>query len=376
MHMMRQSCNVAVFLAWLCAVACTADLHATTMLPGEPLDADQSLGDRHAVTVLAASIWDQTATWVWTKQQEYLLQLSQELGSLRGQHSVGWALVLMSFLYGVLHAAGPGHGKVVLTTYLLTHRSRLNRGIAMGTAAAFLQGMTALLMIYAPIGLAGWLPVETDTATLWATRVSFTMLAIVGIYLLVRASRALYESIRQFRRETGEVGHDHVGHDHAGHDHAGHDHAGHDHAGHDHVGHDHAGHGHGDGAGCGCRHMPSAAEIDTAGSRHAAAGVVLAIGMRPCSGALFVLIIAAMMGLIWHGTLSVIAMSTGTAITVVILAIVATKARDLARKVVAHRSPLWALLAAGLGALGGAILLLMALWALNTSFMLNQIVDL
>ncbi len=351
MHMMRQSCNVAVFLAWLCAVACTADLHATTMLPGEPLDADQSLGDRHAVTVLAASIWDQTATWVWTKQQEYLLQLSQELGSLRGQHSVGWALVLMSFLYGVLHAAGPGHGKVVLTTYLLTHRSRLNRGIAMGTAAAFLQGMTALLMIYAPIGLAGWLPVETDTATLWATRVSFTMLAIVGIYLLVRASRALYESIRQFRRETGEVGHDHVGHDHAG-------------------------HGHGDGAGCGCRHMPSAAEIDTAGSRHAAAGVVLAIGMRPCSGALFVLIIAAMMGLIWHGTLSVIAMSTGTAITVVILAIVATKARDLARKVVAHRSPLWALLAAGLGALGGAILLLMALWALNTSFMLNQIVDL
>ncbi len=344
MHMMRVSCNIAVFLAWLCAVAYSADLHATTMLPGEPLDAEQSRGDSHAGTGQAVSILDQTATWVWAKQQEYLLQLSQELESLRGQHSVGWALVLMSFLYGVLHAAGPGHGKVVLTTYLLTHRSRLNRGIAMGAAAAFLQGMTALLMIYAPIGLAGWLPVETDTATLWATRVSFTMLAIVGLYLLVRAARALSESVRQLRGETGEVHHDHAGH--------------------------------GDGAGRGCRHLPSAAEIDTAGSRHAAAGVVLAIGLRPCSGALFVLIIAAVMGLIWHGTLSVIAMSTGTAITVVILAIIATKARDLASRVVAHRSPVWTVAAAGLGALGGALLLLMALWALNASFMLNQIVDL
>lgn len=342
--MMRVSCNVAVLLAWLCAVACSEDLHATTMLPGESLDAEQSSGEHHADSGQAASIWDQTATWVWAKQQEFLVQLSQELGSLRGQHSVGWALVLMSFLYGVLHAAGPGHGKVVLTTYLLTHRSRLNRGIAMGAAAAFLQGMTALLMIYAPIGLAGWLPMETDTATLWATRVSFTMLGIVGLYLLVRAARALSESVRQLRHETGEVRHDHADH--------------------------------GDGAGCGCRHLPSAAEIDSVGSRHAAAGLVLAIGLRPCSGAVFVLILAAVMGLIWHGALSVFAMSTGTAITVVVLAIVATKARDWASGVVAHRSPLWTLAGAGLGALGGALLLLMALWALNASFVLNRVVDL
>ena len=346
MHMMRVSCKVAVFLAWFCAVAFTADLYATTMLPGDPIDAERSGDGSHADTRQAVAILDQTATWVWAKQHEFLLQLTQELGSLRGENSVGWALVLMSFLYGVLHAAGPGHGKVVLTTYLLTHRSRLNRGIAMGTAAAFLQGVTALLLIYAPIGLAGWLPLETETASLWATRVSFAMLAIVGLYLLVRAARALYQGFRQLRHETGEVRHDH------------------------------ADHGDEDGAGCGCRHLPSAAQIDTVGSRHAAAGVVLAIGLRPCSGAVFVLIFAVVMGLIWHGVLSVIAMSIGTAITIVILAIIATKARDLASEVVAHRSPLWPLAAAGLGVLGGALLLLMALWALNASFVLNQIVDL
>ena len=344
MHMMRVRWYVAVCLAWLCAIACSADLYATTMLPGEPVDAGQPSAESLAGTPQAVAIWDQTATWIWTKQNEFLLQLTQELGSMRGQNSVGWALVLMSFVYGVLHAAGPGHGKVVLTTYLMTHRSRLNRGIAMGAAAAFLQGVTALLIVYVPIGLAGRLPIETESASLWATRVSFAMLALVGLYLLIRAARAVPACVRQLRGEPGEVRHDHA---------------------------DQA-----EGEGGSCRHLPSAAEIDTAGSRHAAAGLVLAIGLRPCTGAVFVLVIAAVMDLIWHGALSVIAMSTGTAITIVTLAVIATKARDLASEMVAHRSPLWTLAAAGLGAVGGALLLLMGLWALNASFALNHIVDL
>lgn len=330
---------MAVFLAWLCAVAFSADLHASTMLHGDPIAAVRSSGDDHADTGQTYSIWDQAAKWVWEKQREFLAQLTTELRSLRGKDDVGWALVLMSFLYGVLHAAGPGHGKVVLTTYLLTHRSRLNRGIAMGAAAGLLQGVTALVLVYAPIGLAGWLPMETETASLWATRVSFTLLAIVGLFLLVRATGALSESVRQLRREAGEVRHDHADHVHE--------------------------------ANCGCRHLPSAAEIDTAGSRHAAAGVVLAIGLRPCSGAVLVLVLAAVMGLHWHGVLSVFAMSTGTAITVVVLAIIATRAREWASEAVAHRSPLWTMAAGGVGALGGAVLVLLALWLLNASFTLK-----
>ena len=336
---MRVSYDIAVFLAWLCAVAFPADLHAATMLPGEPVAAGYSSGESHADPGQASSLWDQAATWVLDKQRDFLVQLTTELRSLRGKDDVGWALVLMSFLYGVLHAAGPGHGKVVLTTYLLTHPSRLNRGVAMGAAAGLLQGVTALVLVYVPIGLAGWLPMGTATASLWATRVSFTLLAIVGLYLLVRAAGALSESFRQLRRETGEVHHDHGDHEHR--------------------------------ADGGCRHLPSAAEIDAAGSRHAAAGVVLAIGLRPCSGAVLVLVLAAVMDLNWHGALSVFAMSIGTAITVVVLAIIATRARDWASEVVAHRSPLWTLAAGGVGALGGALLVVFALWLLNASFALK-----
>jgi ABC-type nickel/cobalt efflux system permease component RcnA len=187
----------------------------------------------------------------------------------------------------------------------------------MGTAAALLQGVTALVLVYGLIGMAGWLPRETETASLWAARISFILLAMVGLYVLVCAVGTLSGSVRRLRHEAGHVHHDHDGHDHGG--------------------------------SCGCRHLPCAGEIDSVGSRHAVAGVILAIGLRPCSGAVLVLILAAVMDLMWHGALAVMAMSVGTAVTVVALAILATKARDWASAVVAHRSPLWTLVAGGMG---------------------------
>jgi ABC-type nickel/cobalt efflux system permease component RcnA len=315
------------------------DLYATTLLPGESKAAGESTGKGYADAKRAPTLWDQAATWVWTKQRQFHRALTRELRELRGRDGVGWALVLMSFLYGVLHAAGPGHGKAVLTTYLLSHRSRLKHAIAMGTSAALLQGVTALLLVYGLIGIAGWLPRETETASLWATRVSFTLLAIVGLYLLAHATATLIRSVRQLRYETAQAHHDHAGHV--------------------------------PGPDCGCRHLPSAVEIDNVGSPHAVAGVVLAIGLRPCSGAVLVLILAAVMDKLWHGALAVLAMSLGTAITVVLLAIFATKARDWASAVIAHRSPLWTTAAGALGAVAGALLFLLALWLLNTSFSLK-----
>ncbi len=330
---MRVSCSVAVFFAWLCAIAFSANLYATTLLPGEPIAAEHSKDGGRADTKSAVAIWDQAAAWVWAKQREFHRSLTRELRAMRGKDGVGWALVLMSFLYGVLHAAGPGHGKAVLTTYLLTHPHRLRRAVTMGSLASFLQGVTALLLVYGLIGLAGWLPRETETATLWAGRMSFVLLAIVGLYVLARAVVAVAGDIHRWRHADN---------------------------------HNHQDHAHGEH--CGCRHLPSAAEIDTPGSRRVDAGVILAIGLRPCSGAVLVLILASVMDLVWHGALAVLAMSIGTAMTIVTLAVFATKAREWTSNLVAHRSPLWGLAGGGVGMLGGIALLLLGLLLLNTSF--------
>ena len=333
---MRVSCSVVVFLAWLCAAAFSANLYATTLLPGEPITTEQSKDGSHVDTKSSVAIWDQAAAWVWAKQREFHLSLTRELRTIRGEDQVGWALVLMSFLYGVLHAAGPGHGKAVLTTYLLTHPHRLKRAVTMGSLASLLQGVTALVLVYGLIGLAGWLPRETETATLWAGRMSFILLAIVGLYLLTRAVISIAESVHRWRHAGDAHNHDHHDHDHGEH--------------------------------CGCRHLPNAAEIDTPGNRRVDAGVILAIGLRPCSGAVLLLILASVMDLIWHGALAVLGMSVGTAMTIVTLAVLATKAREWASGLVAHRSPAWGLAGGGVGMLGGMVLLLLGLLLLNASF--------
>lgn len=336
---MRIKCFLAIFLIITNVIAFSSTSLANNILAGERSDTALSTDDEAIRITQTGSVWKQATAWVWFKQRAFHRALTRELRNLRGKDGVGWALVLMSFLYGVFHAAGPGHGKVILTTYLLTHKSRLHRGVAMGATAALLQGVTALLLVFGLLGLADWLPRQTENAAVWATRMSFTLLAFVGFYLLTRAAIAFVHAIRQWRHTP-----------------------------------DHVNHKHGDG--CGCRHLPNTAEIDTVISRRAAVGVVLAIGLRPCSGAVLVLILASVMDIIWHGALAVFAMSFGTALTIVLLAIVATKARSWASAVVANWSPLWSplwsLAAGGVAAFGGALLLFMGLWLLTASFALRS----
>lgn len=66
-------------------------------------------------------------------------------------------------------------------------------------------------------------------------------------------------------------------------------------------------------------------------------GVVLAVGIRPCSGALVVLVFALSQGLLAAGIFSVFLMGLGTFITVAILATIAVSAKDVARRLLAQR---------------------------------------
>ena len=78
------------------------------------------------------SLWSGLALEIQTLQRDLHRQLAAAIQAVRreGAAAAG-TLVVLSFLYGVFHAVGPGHGKVIISTYLLTQESQLRRGVVL-----------------------------------------------------------------------------------------------------------------------------------------------------------------------------------------------------------------------------------------------------
>lgn len=288
--------------------------------------------------------WDRAMIWVFVQQRDFHRRLTGYLRAMKqtGDMSLVWSLIGVSFLYGVFHAAGPGHGKAVMTSYLLTHRQTLRRGVALATAAAFCQGLVAILIVYGLVEVAGWLPRDSQTAVSWSERASFALVAVLGAALLFRAVRSLLLRVRP-------MSHDHS-HQNLARRH-GHDHA--------HSSHD---------ADCGHTHVPSAEQVADVRDIRTAIAVVLSIGIRPCTGAVIVLVFANVAAMPWAGVGAVLAMSAGTALAVASLAALAVGARRLAQRYVRTEARYLALGADGAAVIGGALILAVGLSLLSAAF--------
>ncbi len=294
--------------------------------------------DSHAAGTAATAdpgIVDQAAAWVLAKQRELHRDLTASMRALarEGSLATGWTLILISFLYGVFHAAGPGHGKAVIASYLITQREKVRRGVLLAVASAFTQGLVAILLVYGLIGVTGWLPRDTQMAVTWSERLSYVLVAGIGGMLIYRAVGK-----RLRRAAAGGAGgaHDH-GHDHD---------------------HDHCGHNHG----------PSAEQIERAGDLRTAAGVVLSVGLRPCTGSIVVLVFAKVVHLTWAGVAAVAAISAGTAITVAAIAYAAINARAWTARHSGMDARKAALVGDIVGAVGGGLIFWMGATLLAASF--------
>lgn len=288
------------------------------------------------------SAFDGMLSWAFAQQRAFHRDLVQAIRALTsGEAGVkaGLWLAGASFVYGVFHAAGPGHGKAVLSAYLLTHRARLARGVGIGVAASFCQGLSAIVIVYGLIGLAGWRSPDTAMAVSWAERVSYVLLMAMGAFLALRASFLLADRIRHASASSGAADH---GHGH------GHDH-----------GHD---------CGCGCAHAPSAGQTARAEGWRTILGLVLSIGLRPCSGAVLVLIFAYTVKIAWAGVAAVLAMSAGTALTVAALALLSVMARDWAVSFTGGGGRAGAFVGGFLGLGGGLVIAATGLFLLIYSF--------
>ncbi len=296
-----------------------------------------------ATAPAASDLWWRIVLEVQAAQRTLHRELTATLQAVQAHEAAAsWWLVALSFLYGVLHAAGPGHGKVVISTYLLTQPSRLGRGIALSLLVALCQGLTAVVAVGVAVALLGRSLRYAHSTADDLELLSYALVALAGLMLVVTRVRRLVPG-PTVRRPIPSAGPDerHDSKDAAG-----------------------------DGC-CGHVHAPRPDLLDAPLSWREIAGMTLAIGVRPCSGAILVLLVAQSLQLRWAGVGSVLAMSLGTAITVSVFAAASVYARSHAVRFAARlpgpsTHPMLALdllgLAGGLVILAAGAMLFQATW--------------
>lgn len=293
-------------------------------------------------------LWPRLVTEVQVIQRDLHRQLAGAMRAVGAEGAAaGWGLVVLSFLYGVFHAAGPGHGKVVISTYLLTQESHLRRGLALSLVAALAQGVTAVMIVEATVGVLGLTLRRAEATATGFEAISYGLVALVGVVLIATRARRLLGRLKP----AAPVRSDQPQHAHDDHD-------------------DH--HAHGTACShCGHVHGPTRQEIETPVSIRTLAGLVLSVGIRPCSGAVIVLLAAHAMGLRWAGIGAVFAMSLGTGLAVSLLATLSVYARKASLRLAAllpDRATRIATAVDIVGLIGGAVilaagaLLLQAVW--------------
>ncbi|SIN81088.1 ABC-type nickel/cobalt efflux system, permease component RcnA [Vannielia litorea] len=267
--------------------------------------------------------------WGAAAQKEFQGSMAGAIRALKaGQPAAIWGLIGLCFAYGVVHAAGPGHGKVLIGGYGLGRRVPLVKLSVLALLSSLAQAGGAVLLVYGAIALLGWGGdrVEGLTEEVLAPA-SYGAIALIGAWLVWRGLRSLLR-----RAKDGGQGHDH-GHAQHGHGHGHvHDHGHdpeheHDH-GHD-QGHDH-GHDHGGAVceTCGHAHGPTLEQVESAGSLRDMAILIAGIAIRPCTGALFLLVITWRLGLAGAGVAGAFAMGLGTALVTIAVAVMAVTLRE------------------------------------------------
>ena len=260
-------------------------------------------------------------SWINAKQQEFYRALTGSLKAMRNGDGGLWILIGLSFAYGIFHAAGPGHGKAVISSYMLANEVALRRGVLLSFVSAMLQAVTALVLMGTAFLLLRGTSISMTDASRFLEVASYLLIMLFGAWLLWRKVPLLAFA-------GGGAAHSHHHHDHVHHHHDD-------------------DHQHGPGevcSTCGHAHAPDPAQLTGKNlDWRTAWSAVAAVGLRPCSGALIVLTFAFLNGLWLGGVLSVFAMAIGTAITVSALATLAVTAKN------------WAMLLSGEGRLGNIV---------------------
>jgi nickel/cobalt exporter len=273
-------------------------------------------------SLVMVSFWEDPALWVREQQQAFYGSMSGTLRQIKtsSPYAAAWTLMFLSFGYGIFHAAGPGHGKTVISAWLLATENELKRGIVIAFLSSVIQALVAILLVSVLLlAVASAGSTARDFAG-FLESASYAMIGAMGLYLIWTALRPNVQ--------------------HAHHDHHHHDHH------QDHVHDEHCGH----------VHVAEAKQVRGEWSLAKAFSLAFAVGIRPCTGAILVLILANALGIYWAGVASTLVMAIGTFLTVSLIAAIAVYSKKLALRLASADGRALSWLAFGLR-LGGGIVI-------------------
>jgi nickel/cobalt transporter (NicO) family protein len=308
-------------------------------------------------TMIVTPFLEDPVLWMREKQQDFYGRMAGAMRQIMvsSAGTAAWTLFILSFLYGVFHAAGPGHGKVVISGWLLATENELKRGILIAFMSALFQALTAIVLVSTLLLFVSGASAMAKDAAQFLESASYLMIGGMGLYLVWTAwaghahdhphTEQITVDASQFelvsRPDAAAV-----------------------HGGAVHLHDEHCGHA----------HAPTAAEVRGDWSLARALALSFAVGVRPCSGAILVLIFSYPLGLYWAGVASVLAMGFGVFLTISAIAAAAVFAKGLAAMLVGADNPAigfivrWGKTVVGLGIAGfGTLLFLGSLGASNLS---------
>ena len=291
------------------------------------------------------------ALWLWgfggaaqvgrfATQNQHQVQNAMA-GALRqlkaGDYAAVMALWGLCFAYGFFHAAGPGHGKLVIGGYGLGRRVPMRRlaGLAVGSSLA--QAASAVLLVYAGLFLLGWTREQMQgLADTTMSHISNAAIAGIGVWLLWRGLRAVWR-LRPKPLPVPDLSGLGLRVDHV---------------------HD---------ENCGHIHGPTLEQAAQVRSLRDAVMVIGSIAIRPCTGALFLLILTWRLGIDWAGIIGAFIMGLGTASITLLVAIASVSLRESALMQAASGAGVARMLAL-IETLAGALVLVLALQLLRAGF--------
>lgn len=231
--------------------------------------------------------------------QQMLLneRISHQFKAVRdtGSGAAFLTILALAFLYGVLHAAGPGHGKSIVAAYFVANEARWTSGVIMGGVISLLQGVTAIVVVFllSLVLKTSQMAIENNGAMV--EFISYGLVVLIGLVLFYRAVTGKGHS-----HSHGPFGHDHHDHHACGHDHQDHEH----------------GHRHASG--------PGGASFRRI--------LTLAAGVAPCASAIIIMLFALANGALLVGTIAVLSLSLGMGLTVSMIGVLSILARGVMKR--------------------------------------------